>query len=141
MNVEMASTRRLCLVAVFFCGLLPAGDSAAQSYPRTQVSDAFRLETAKPLRGDLVECDGTVIGSTTIQLLDDEKKFIRSITSSTIGEYDFGVLSQGRYRIRVNQMVQTGKKPRVICTVERCRIAPLPVVNQLRPEANPPGCR
>ena len=105
------------------------------------MSDTFRLETAKPLRGDLVECDGAVIGNTEIRLLDDEKKLIRSITSGALGEYDFGVLSPGKYRVRVDRMVQSGKKPRVICAAEKCGVAPLPLVNLLRPEANPPQCK
>lgn len=136
----MASTRVWRGMFVFFFGLLLLASSTAQNHSKTQVSDSFRLETAKPLRGNLVECDGAVIGNTKIHLLDDEKKLIRSITSSASGEYDFGVLSPGRYRIQVDEMVQSGKKPRVICAVEKCRISPLPLVNQLRPEASPAGC-
>jgi hypothetical protein len=137
----MASTRGSRLIRFCSFALLALASLAAQSFPPSQVSNTFKLEKAKSLRGQLVECDGAIVGSTEIQLLNDKTQLVKSTRSGTLGEYDFGVLGPGKCRVRVDQMVEARKKPRVICMIDGCRIAPLPLVNQLRPEAKPPKCR
>jgi hypothetical protein len=95
----------------------------ASLYARDDIIDSKRFEIRKPqsLKGILFDLAEARIAGLRLQLRSGNKT-VKEITTGEVGEYDFGEIAPGKYRIR---MINTHWCPiEVVCSNDICSIKP-----------------
>ena len=108
-------------IAVLFALAMFAVTAALAENPP---SKSFKLDAPKALKGTLQDQTEAIIADTEIQLLDSHKKLVKSVKTDAKGQYDFGTLAPGEYKVRLKSE-QWNSKPTVGCTGDVCVIAPV----------------
>jgi len=85
-------TRRAQIV----CLLLVAMVANAASAKRAK---SFRIPSPQSLAGVLEDCNGARVPDVTLELIQG-KTVVKKAVANAIGEYDFGVIQPGMYKVR-----------------------------------------
>jgi Carboxypeptidase regulatory-like domain len=112
---------RLLMVVLLLDGLVTSAVWAKDC----KLSKEFSLNQSQTLSSVLDDPSGAQLSYIDLQLL-AEKKVIKQTTTSADGNYSFGDVAPGRYRIRI---IATGNgqlfcAPKVTCGVTSCSIEP-----------------
>jgi len=83
------------------------------------LSREFRIKKAQTLKGILQDPTGALLPQIELELL-SAKKAIRHLITNNQGEYDFGEITAGRYRIHIVSRDGMLCAPKVWCGEKGC---------------------
>jgi hypothetical protein len=94
------------------------------------VSREFEIRRSQVLRGTLQDPQGLALSGTRIELLAG-KLVVQSRKTDRLGEYDFGEVSSGRYRVKVHAFAFCA--PEVVCKADGCSLRSKLKLNPQKP--------
>ena len=109
----------------FFALLATAPYSAARN---CKYSNKFTLNHPQAIAGSIEDPSGAVIQEMKMYLLSG-KQVIRSVSTDSLGRYDFGMVPVGKYRLRIQDKGDWFCAPAVVCRTSTCNIAPMARAN------------
>lgn len=85
------------------------------------ISKEFQFNRPQVLAGVLQDPVGALLAGFELELFSG-KKTIRRLRTSNDGEYDFGEVPVGHYRIRIRYGGNPFCAPQVVCSSEKCSL-------------------
>ena len=91
------------------------------------VSKQFEIKKSQVLSGALLDPAGAVVPGLRMELLSG-KKVVHSVSTDSLGQYDFGNVQAGRYKIRI-RYENDFCAPKVVCDGNGCVVRPTLTIN------------
>ena len=109
---------RLCSLVVFQLALVIAGSADCST------SKQFRIIQSQTISGKFVDQNQAPLSGISIELVSG-KAVVKSLRTSSDGTYDFGLVSAGKYRLKVPYGSRVFCAPIIRCKDKKCTIDPV----------------